>query len=416
MLAGPGPDSEAQAPLSDTMERMLRPQGLFQNRLPAPAEWQQPYPPAPGAYPPPGGQYPQGNGQYPQGNGQYPQGNGQYPQGNPYQQGSPYPPPPGAPYPAGNQYPATGALPQAPPQPWGAPGQPAGGYAAGAQYPQGGAYQDPYGNTQVAGGQYGPDQYAGGQYGPDQYAGGQYGPGQFGPSQFGGGVQYGPDGMPLPGGGPGGPGLLGKLPVKRPKVWLGAAVALVIVVVGVVVLSSQGGGSSSNTGNGTAAGTTPTAASSSGTTALTQSQAASALSGLLSQSGGDRTDVSAAVVDVEGCGNSLAKDAQVFNKAAANRQALLTKLAQLPGRSALSPTMITALTGAWQASATVDADLAKWAQDQVGHCKKGNTKDPNYTATIPFDSKATNDKNAFVQLWNPLAKKDGLPTRQSSDL
>ena len=47
---------------------------------------------------------------------------------------------------------------------------------------------------------------------------------------------------------------------------------------------------------------------------------------------------------------------------------------------------------------------------------RSNTKDPNYTATIPFDSKATNSKNAFVQLWNPLAKKDGLPTRQSGDL
>ena len=59
--------------------------------------------------------------------------------------------------------------------------------------------------------------------------------------------------------------------------------------------------------------------------------------------------------------------------------------------------MLADLTGAWQASATVDADLAKWASDGVGHCKKNNTKDPNYTATLPFDSKATNDKTAFVR-------------------
>ena len=52
--AGP-PAPGAQAPLSDTLEQMLRPQGLFQNRLPAPVEWQQPYPPAPGGYPPGGG-------------------------------------------------------------------------------------------------------------------------------------------------------------------------------------------------------------------------------------------------------------------------------------------------------------------------------------------------------------------------
>jgi hypothetical protein len=413
----PGQDTEPQAPLSDTMERMLRPQGIFQPRLPPPAEWQQPYPPAPGGYPPPGGQYPQAN---------------------PYQQGSPYPPAPGAaPYPAGNQYPAGGQYPPAaafqqaaPPQPWSpaptgaippaAPGQPPAGYGPGGQYPQGAGYQDPYGNGQFAGGQYGQEQFPGGQYGPGQFAAGQFGGGvQYGPDGqplAGGGVQYGPDGQPLAGDGAGGQGLLGKLPVKRPRLLVGGVAGLVIIIVIAVVLSSQGG-SSSTGGNGTAAAaTSPSATTSSAAIAMTQGQAATALSGLLSQSGGDRADVSAAVFDVEGCGNSLAKDAQVFNKAAANRRTLLTKLAQLPGRSALSPAMITDLTGAWQASATVDSDLAKWAQDQVGHCKQGNTKDPNYTATIPFDSEATNDKNAFVKLWNPLAKKDGLPTRQSGDL
>ncbi len=42
----------AQPPFSDTLEQMLRPQGLFQHRLPPPVDWQQGYPPAPGAYPP----------------------------------------------------------------------------------------------------------------------------------------------------------------------------------------------------------------------------------------------------------------------------------------------------------------------------------------------------------------------------
>ena len=78
--------------------------------------------------------------------------------------------------------------------------------------------------------------------------------------------------------------------------------------------------------------------------------------------------------------------------------------------------MISDLTTAWQASATVDADLAKWAADAAAHCRKGNLKDPNYTATFPFDSKATNGKIAFVKLWNPLAKKDGLPSYQSAEL
>jgi hypothetical protein len=372
----PPPAPGSQAPLSDTLEQMLRPQGLFQNRLPAPVEWQQPYPPAPGAYPP----------------------GGQYPQGNPYQPGGPYPP--GGQYPApGGQYPATGAFQQsAPPQPWpqaqtgaipaaGAGAPP--GYPAGGQY---GGYQDPYGNG--------------------QYPGGQYGQEQFPPGQFAPGGQYGPDGTPP--GGRGGKGLLGKLPFKRPLVPVAVAAGVAIAVVVAITLSSQGG-SPGTAGAGATAGGTPTASSSTGTTALTQQQAATSLAGLLSQSGTDHADVNAAVSNVEGC-KGLTTDAQTFNKAATNRRTLLTKLAQLPGRSALPAAMISNLTAGWQASATVDADLAKWATSEAGHCKKNDTKNPNYAASLPFDSKATNGKTSFVGQWNGLARKYGLSVYQPSQI
>jgi hypothetical protein len=375
----PGQPGSPQAPLSDTLEQMLRPQGLFQHRLPPPVDWQQPYPPAPGAYPP----------------------GGQYPQGSPYQQGSPYPPPP----PLGGQYPATGAFQQAgPPQPWpqaptgampaaGAPAPPdQPGYPAGGQYPQGGAYQGPYGNGQYPGGQYEQDQFP---------------PGQFGP-----GVQYAPDGTPLAGGA-GGKGLLGKLPFKRPLIPVAVGAGVVVIVAAALTLSSQGG-SSSNTA-GAAAGATPTASSSTATTALTQQQAATGLSGLLSQSGTDHADVNAAVTNVEGC-KGLPADARTFNKAAANRRTLLTKLAQLPGRSALPPAMISDLTSGWQASATVDADLAKWAASEAGHCKKNDLKNPAYASSLPYDSKATNGKTAFVKQWNGLAHKYGLAVYQPSQI
>ena len=320
--AGP-PAPGSQAPLSDTLEQMLRPQGLFQNRLPAPAEWQQPYPPAPGAYPP----------------------GGQYQQGNPYQQGGPYPP--------GGQYPATGAFQQAaPPQPW--PQAPTGAMpAAGATAPPGGQAPPGY----PAGDQYGAYQ---GPYGNGQYPGGQYGQEQFPPGQYGPGGQYGPDGTPTGGGG--GKGPLGKLPFKRPLIPVAVAGGIAVVVVAALTLSSHGG-SPGTAGNGATAGGTPTASTSTGTTALTQQQAATSLAGLLSQSGTDHADVNAAVSNVEGC-KGLTADAQTFNKAATNRRTLLTKLAQLPGRSALPAAMISNLTNGWQASATVDADLA-----QVGHLR-----------------------------------------------
>jgi hypothetical protein len=220
--------------------------------------------------------------------------------------------------------------------------------------------------------------------------------------------------MPLDGGGQSGP--RSKLPFKLPKgrrlIPLAVAGGVAVVVVIALSLASLGG-SSNKTGAGP--GATPTASTSSAS-ALTQQQAATALSGLLAQSGNDHSAVNAAVGNVEACGKDLTHDAQVLSTAASNRRALLTKLAQLPGRSALPLAMISELTTAWQASATVDADLSKWATTAARHCRKGNLNDPNYTATIPFDSQATNGKIAFVKLWNPLARKNGLPTYQSAQL
>ncbi len=377
----PGAPGAEVSDVSDTVDRMLRPQGLFHNLQPSPADWQPPPPPAaaPGGYP--GGQYPATGG---------------FPQAAPYPPGGQYP---GGPYPGG-QYPQG---PAGPPQAWpGAPLAPGGPAGYAGPYPNGQQQPPPPGAP-----------YPNGQYPNGQYPNGQYANGQ-----------YGPDGMPLPGGaggpagGAGGPGLLDRLRARRPKgplLPITVAAALVVIVVAALLLSAQGS-PPSTAGSGTPTAAGPSASTSaSGSAGLTQHQAASALSALLAQSGTDHSDVNAAVTNVESC-KGLSADARTFNKAAANRRTLLGKLAGLPGRSALSAAMLANLTGAWQASATVDSDLAKWAADGIGHCKKNNFKDPHYSATLPFDSKATNDKAAFVKEWNSLAKKYGLPSYSSSQI
>lgn len=392
------------------MERMLRPQGLFQTPQPKQFDWQQPYSPGPGGYPPSPGEYPPGD-QYGNGNGQYPPSpyphGGQYPPTGAFQQAAP----PQAWTPA-----MTGGLPQAPvPAPPGDQAQTSVGYLGG-QFPpgvaQGGAYPGPYPNGQ----------YPNGQYGNGQYPNAQYGQGQYPTGQFGPAIQYGPDGTPLGGGGPGDPGFRssGRFPFKRPKgplIPVAIAGTAAVVVVVALLLSTHAGGSPKAPGSaGSSSASATPGVTSSGGSDLTQRQAATALAGLLSQSGTDHADVNAAVTNVQGCGKNLPKDVRVFTKAAANRNALLSKLAQLPGRSALSATMISDLTGAWQASATVDKDLAKWATTAAGHCKQGNPKDPNLNASYPFDNKASSSKQAFVKLWNPLAHKDGLPRYTSGQL
>jgi hypothetical protein len=362
---GPPPPQTppAETRLSDTMDRMLRPQGLFQN------PWQQPWatPPVNGG-PPPG------------------QGGGQYPAGNPQQQYQ------GEPMAAPGQY---------PPGPYG-PGQYAQGQPGQGQYPPG----------QYGQGQYPADQYATGQFGPSgQYGqGGQYGP----PGQYGPGAQFGPDGSPIPD--QKRPLTFGKITLPRsPLVPAIAVAALVVIAVTAVVLSaSSSPGSSSGTGAGGATGTAKSSSSASANAA--QLQAAQALSGLLETSGKDRTNVIDAYTNVQDCGSNLGQDAQIFRNDAANRRALLAKLQSLPDRSALSSAMLGDLTSGWQASATVDDDLARWADAAARHCKGGDMNNPSLKASLAYDGPATQGKVAFTKLWNPLARKDGLPTYENTQI
>ena len=191
------------------------------------------------------------------------------------------------------------------------------------------------------------------------------------------------------------------------------AAALVLVVAAMFLLNQHGGGGSPSA-NTTTGGSTPSASASASVTA--ERQAAAGLSGLLSQSGTDHAAVIGAVGNVRSCGKNLGKDVQVFTPAANNRRALLSKLSALTGRSALPAAMLSDLSGAWQASAQVDADLAKWASAAAGHCHKGNLKDPNLQASYGPDGQATAGKQAFARLWNPLARRYGLRTYQSAQL
>jgi hypothetical protein len=145
-------------------------------------------------------------------------------------------------------------------------------------------------------------------------------------------------------------------------------------------------------------------------------QAAEGLSGLLAQSVQDRSSIVAAFSDVSQCGQNLNQDQQTFQNAATSRQNLLTELANLPGRSALPPNMLAALTSAWQNSIKADQHFAQWAQDEVSHCTQNDQSNPNALAAVGPDNKATLDKKNFVSLWNPMATQYGLPTYQWNQL
>ena len=198
-------------------------------------------------------------------------------------------------------------------------------------------------------------------------------------------------------------------------VGLFALVAAVIVVPALLIAHSF----HSITG-GAAAAAKPTAKQPGGgstAAAPTQRAAAAGLATLLAQTAADRSSIVNAVGAVEHCTAALAQAPQVFQNSAASRQRLLQQLAALPGRSALPAPMLQELTGAWQASAAVDTDLGKWAQDEATRgCKPNDHADANYQASGPPDVQATNDKTAFVSTWNAIAAKYGLTRYQTSQL
>lgn len=163
-------------------------------------------------------------------------------------------------------------------------------------------------------------------------------------------------------------------------------------------------------------GGSATGGSSAGTGGSAQQQAADSLAGLLSQSVSDRSSVNDAFNDVLQCGPDLSQDAQTFQGAAQARQQLISQLAALPSQSALSPSMLQDLSGAWQESQQVDSDYAQWAQDEAGNGCTGTTTDPSYVAAENPNRQATADKTAFAGEWNPVAAQYDLTQYQQGEL
>jgi eukaryotic-like serine/threonine-protein kinase len=165
-------------------------------------------------------------------------------------------------------------------------------------------------------------------------------------------------------------------------------------------------------------GTASASAPSSPAAQPAQEAAAQGLAGLLAQSVTDRSSIVAAVSDVSQCGPNLHQDPQAFQSAVASRQALLARLARLPGRSALPAPMLAALTSAWQNSIKADQDFAQWAQDEVSNgCTPNNqSSDSHAQAAAGPDAQATTGKQTFVGQWNPIATRYGLPTYRWNQL
>jgi hypothetical protein len=151
--------------------------------------------------------------------------------------------------------------------------------------------------------------------------------------------------------------------------------------------------------------------------AVAEEQAAASVAAMLSQSVSDRTAISGAYNDVQACGPNLAADANSFTAAASSRRTLLSRLAAMPGRSALPPAVLADLASAWKASMAADQAYATWTNDEIAQgCVPGDTSDPGYAAAQSPNNEATAAKQAFANGWDPIAARYGLTPYQASQL
>ncbi|GGM02780.1 hypothetical protein GCM10010129_52740 [Streptomyces fumigatiscleroticus] len=218
--------------------------------------------------------------------------------------------------------------------------------------------------------------------------------------------------------GPAGGGRRGRTGSRVPLI---AAVGIGIAVVGVGAgaLLAGGGGDGQDVDDQTVSATAPATEGSASPSVDPVRQQAVELDKLLADSGSSRTTVINAVADVKSCDN-LSQAARDLRDAARQRNDLVTRLSalsvdQLPDHAALT----TALTKAWQASASADNHYAAWADQAAGKkgCKKGQARNTDQTqAGNRASSTASTEKAKAADLWNKIAKTYGLTEREPTQL
>jgi eukaryotic-like serine/threonine-protein kinase len=205
----------------------------------------------------------------------------------------------------------------------------------------------------------------------------------------------------------------------------GALIAVVAVVVlaavGAVAFLAGKGKPATATNAGNVAGTSspPAASPSVSPSSSSPSQppgaaAMATLASYLSQSAAVRPNVSNAVNGVQSCSESPADAETTIQQAITARQNILNGLGTLSvGTLPNGAQLVSALRTAMQNSLNADNDYHAWMADLASSgnsCGSNANQDSNYAAALTADGASTTSKEAFVNLWNPMAPTYGQPT------
>jgi serine/threonine-protein kinase len=157
-------------------------------------------------------------------------------------------------------------------------------------------------------------------------------------------------------------------------------------------------------------------ASSSPSGPVTASQQAAALSTLLTSSAAARTALHNAVTQVGSCTNLSGAvrqlQAVVNQRAGQTGRASALPTAALPGGTEVKSKLMAALGS----SLTADRDYLSWARQQLtGGCTP-TSQSSAYNAAFTASQQADTAKQAFVQVWNPVAARYGIARESPRDI
>ena len=130
------------------------------------------------------------------------------------------------------------------------------------------------------------------------------------------------------------------------------------------------------------------------------------LGSYLARSASVRPTVQAAIDGVRTCSQTPASGEATLQRAITTRQQIINGLGTLaPAGLPHGARLISGLTTAMQDSITADRDYQGWMADVAssGSCAGNPADDPSYAAGQTASIQATAAKDAFVNIWNPMA-------------
>ena len=207
---------------------------------------------------------------------------------------------------------------------------------------------------------------------------------------------------------------------RGPVLAAGAAVVVAAAVVSGVALSGRSAPAHPAAATPSPAASSPSAASPSATSSpsgpAAASQQAAALAALLTSSGAARTALHNAVNQVGSCTNLSGAVSQL--QAVVNQRAGQYGRASALPASALpdGPQVKSKLMAALGSSLTADRDYLSWARQQLAGGCTPTSQSSAYDAAFSASQRADAAKQAFVQVWNPVAARYGIAQESPRDI